>query len=527
MKDFRMNAPAALLLAGFAYGGGLTGTIRDRFGDPVEGALARLAEMKEGAAPCGFHPAVDSVLTDAEGRFRFEAPSLAGFHEVQATLDGQGSVCDFAEATDPATVLDLAIGGPGSPGVIRGIALSQGNPQVRIPRVRFIFTREFQEPDTLETDSTGRFSLVNLEPASQYTLRVDDSRLERMSYVFYDLNPGDTRLARMELEPVVVRTGKGSISGKVIDQVTSEPLRDVLVRLEEKAGRGPPVRDSTRTDAGGNYSFTGLPETSEPGGGFGYIVMATKERYELYASDIIPLRAGERKLSDLSLRRMLMLRVRVRDRASGEFLAGARVVILRADETFPFNNAVTDGAGGILFGHFQPGEIRLSVSKPGFRTRSLGRTLDGSAWEDSVEVAMESDAPVTSKSLHGKITDPAGNPAAVDVYFSCAGADGEAWLLAIPGPDGAWLMPGIPAECREGTIRTYATPGEAVVLTGADTEVNLVRTPITTSVRRIKTLRAPGSGRSAAGSGRDALGRLRSGGRPHGGRSPLVRARVR
>lgn len=317
------------------------------------------------------------------------------------------------------------------------------------------------------------------------------------------------------------RIGNASITGKVIDGATSGPIEGALVHLEAKAARDLP-RDSTRTDAEGNFSFEGLPGTGDDGPGFGYIVIAFKERYNLEASGVVPLKDGEKKTVNLALERILMMRLRVRESPSGGGISGATAVILRAGEEFPYNHALTDSAGEILFGQFRPGQVRISVAQPGFRTASVAKILDGMAWEDTAEVVLGRDLPVTSRSLHGKVTDPTGKPAVVPLFFSCTAEGGEAWLLAVYGAEGNYVLKGIPAECASGFIHTYAAAKTAINLTGSDTEADLVRTPIMTEVRK-----GPAGSVYRAGKGagrRDALGRIRRGGRPSAGSPPLLGA---
>lgn len=317
----------------------------------------------------------------------------------------------------------------------------------------------------------------------------------------------------------VAANGNGSISGKVLDGTTSEPLRDVLVELGAKSGSKVPVPASTRTDMNGNYSFSGLSPILELG--FGYTLFAKKDGYSGKATGLISLQEGESKVLDIALRRILSMAVRVVEAgAPDKVLAGASVSILYLGQEYPTSMASTDSSGRFRFGGMYAGDFGITVFKPGYRTRAYKKTLTGLTWEDSVTVALERDEPISSKSLHGQVATPSGMPASLRLFFTCETSGGPAWLYSLSGRDGAYVLGGIPGECQAGYVHIEGQERVQANLGSTDTRLDLIGEskggPMSINGR---AARQPVRGKVG---GRDMLGRSGME-RPRAGKRPSSR----
>ena len=150
--------------------------------------------------------------------------------------------------------------------------------------------------------------------------------------------------------------GTGSISGTVVDAVSGESVRKVVVRL---TWHGEPASYATAmTDRSGEFRFTALPSGK-------YSAWVADEFDQAQprspVSDFITLGTGEnRRGVKITLPRLTLISGRVID-SDGDPLAGAEVMIMpTGQDRFPWN-ATADANGAYEFVGLDPGRYLVFV----------------------------------------------------------------------------------------------------------------------------------------------------------------------
>ena len=210
-----------------------------------------------------------------------------------------------------------------------------------------------------------------------------------------------------------------TISGRVLDQ-NGQPLADAVVVLSVKKSY-PKSRqwvdvnyESTRTDARGHWSFTGVPEQPDSVELASYHYLCLTEHASFYLEPFKPLSALRDGSAVLRLRRGTLIEGTVLS-PDGRPVADAEVYY---GEERGFGNSIppvkANAQGKFTLG-IKPGtHATLIALAPGFAP-TLERTKVGEA---SLRVHLTLDR---AHSVRGRVVDPAGKPiahATVGVYWS-------------------------------------------------------------------------------------------------------------
>jgi len=163
---------------------------------------------------------------------------------------------------------------------------------------------------------------------------------------------------------VVMRPG-GSLSGRVIDDWTGEPLVKAAVRVGNGTGEGPNRRKidrGVRTDKEGNWTLEGIP----PGR---YSVAASALGFAVGVADIVDVAEGQ-TVDDIIIRlqREGTVTGTVLNDTTGEPISGAMVSFQPAYPAGP-RRARSDSGGRFTLKGVTPGRVTIQASARGYITR--------------------------------------------------------------------------------------------------------------------------------------------------------------
>jgi hypothetical protein len=257
-----------------------------------------------------------------------------------------------------------------------------------------------------------------------------------------------------------------SIHGVVVDAITRAPLADAWVTLGGDPVVGAiPAEIHIKTAADGSYRFEDVRPTSA-----GFYDMGVCEGIYFCSSTRLQLDQGEQKRVDFALERFSILTVRIVSAdAPAQAIASAHIAVFQG-EPAPSSLALwtrlrgTDSKGESGFGLSRHDPYTLTVAKPGFKARSLTRTLTQKAWAETLTVALEPAQPNPARGLAGTVTDWRGSADGVEVLFLGEQANGTRFLFYDSVQAGSFRIDGIPMEVAGGLL---CVPGETVVI-GSD-----------------------------------------------------------
>ncbi|HQR47480.1 MAG TPA: carboxypeptidase-like regulatory domain-containing protein, partial [Thermoanaerobaculia bacterium] len=339
-----------------APGVSLAGTVVDRAGQPVAGALVTLRATTPGNGDLSTAPVRTTTGTD--GTFRLDgAATSGGVNHLRAEKAGFAPV---AETLPRAGILARPLVlSPGTP--IPGRVAARGGRSAAGALVRFEGRAETR---WVEAAPDGSFRIPDA-PEGRGALVADagEGGWGELTGVVLPLAEGKS--AAVTLAPAA------SLSGRVVDAKT---LRGVA-RAKVEVRQGAFVR-TARSAPDGSYRISPLPPRS-------YRVSVDEPRYVPFHRTA-EVAAGEGKKLDAPLVLGASLAGRVTDE-SGQPVAGAQGALVRGGESglAAFLRQVRAAAGAPIFrsaadGTFRasrlaPGESqRLTVSHPDFAPSTLG-----------------------------------------------------------------------------------------------------------------------------------------------------------
>lgn len=265
-----------------------------------------------------------------------------------------------------------------------------------------------------------------------------------------------------------VSNGSTSIYGKVVDAITGMPLANEVVSLggDPTVGR---IKDLSyhTTAADGSYRIEGIQPTVESGY---YALTVCPGIYLCNYIGEVRVAQGEAKRVDFAMERFTTLTVRI---VSGEepahAIASARLAIFQGEPAASNSPWMThlleaDSKGESRFDLSRHESYTLTVAKPGFKARSLTRTLTQKAWAETLTVALEPEQSNLARGLSGTVADRWSSAEGVEVLFLGEQRDGTRFLLYDTVQAGIFRIEGIPMDVVGGWLRV---PGETVVI-GSD-----------------------------------------------------------
>jgi protocatechuate 3,4-dioxygenase beta subunit len=396
-------------------GGLVTGTVRTSEGDPVVGALVRVAPTGQEWSLVWGAGDPDPVRTDEQGRF--EKP-VFGTDPVAVRVDADGFVSETVskvEIEEDAAREELSITLRASLS-ITGTVLGPDNEPVvdAFVRARFEGRRRGFQDLSAYSDGAGAFRIEGLD-AGKYTIITQSSvapeqRLEKI----------DAGTAG-----VVIRLPRGRrIQGHVVGPA-SEPIANVSLRADRTGGG----RARTSTDEAGAFVFDNLQEGK------------WRIRYRPDAGN--PDAFLEAEIRDvttgthdvlLTLREGLEIEGRILDSAGGG-ARGATVVITSKDDR---RSTFTTTGGAFRFGGLPEGTWSLTVTGA---SGEAGR-IDGVS-SGTLDVLLQLEAALA---IAGRVLDPTGRPP-IDPVYVAATPEGSkrAIAFATTDPDGSFALSGLPS----------------------------------------------------------------------------------
>ncbi|HSN17568.1 MAG TPA: carboxypeptidase regulatory-like domain-containing protein, partial [Gammaproteobacteria bacterium] len=241
LQNIQVNAAATttvgtLLLSAVPNLAAISGTLTDANGTPVAGAVISVSGADAASATSASNGSY-SISSLTPGAVTLTV-SAAGYDTitVPASLAG-GLVLNFSPALYPTgttpsgadltgSVQDAQSGMP-----IAGATVTVGS-------------------STVQTDSTGRFSLAGLT-AGTYTATVSASGYSGAT-LSGSLADGNNNAGLVLLSLVAPANDMSAVSGTVTDSSTGKPIAGVSVQVQS-------TTIATITDTNGNYQLTGIP----------------------------------------------------------------------------------------------------------------------------------------------------------------------------------------------------------------------------------------------------------------------------
>ena len=122
---------------------------------------------------------------------------------------------------------------------------------------------DFSERDAIKTATTnedGDYKITSVKAGNYYLIFKKDGYYEAVQTCMLTNNTAEVTTASTVLTSKDVQVEKGSVSGKIIDSVTGNPVSGVTVRIREGQNNvtGEEAAKETTTNSEGIYKFTGL-----------------------------------------------------------------------------------------------------------------------------------------------------------------------------------------------------------------------------------------------------------------------------
>lgn len=346
-------------------GGSVEGTLTDRSGKPVAGAVVVADEA--------------AAQTNESGRYRIEALP-EGLASLRASVENGDRVArrDAVRIRRGETApADLVLAPEtGIAGVVVDEKTRRPISRVRVEALDNPFPLPGMAPARqAKTDSRGRFRLVGL---SRREYKVTASRRDYLGSTLPAVS------ASPPSGPLRIALVRGALVwGRAVDE-TGVALAGVRVRVLPGQGRRGMLRNrptrapapSAVTLADGSFELHGLPP-GEP-----LSIAASRAGYVAARQDGAAATIGKGKPLTLVLRRGNEARGRVVDGA-GEVVSGAEVSLSRleehrvglaswsGDDPDSIRNAVTDAEGRFVLKALEPGKYAARIKHPAYATTSI------------------------------------------------------------------------------------------------------------------------------------------------------------
>ncbi|MEK1833439.1 carboxypeptidase regulatory-like domain-containing protein [Priestia megaterium] len=300
---------------------------------------------------------VATVVSDIKGFYQF-ASLTPGLYQVIASTENFGSSIQYVQVpSNQVTSVNFDLSP--NPGSIFGTVVNEQTGQFIIGAT--IAVRQFSPNgpiiQTIATDSSGQFTVLNLEPGT-YTVTVSNSNFGTQSAtVLVQINILSTVSLALTPNP-------GTIQGQITSTQTATPLVDTQVRVIDNNGALVAV---IQTDINGNYSLQGL----KPGT---YTIVFLNPTFQsetfgftVGAGDAFTLNAALEPNPGF-------ITGTVFDLQTGLPLIGAAVQVFPSQSLIPIASAVTDQSGSYNVLGLEPGEYTVVAN-----TTNYERTIVGTA----------------------------------------------------------------------------------------------------------------------------------------------------
>ena len=481
LSAFRSLPLAGLLFSALtaitAHAANVTGTVTNQTtGDPISGARVIIGTFTGNGK-------ADTTTTDAKGAYAFDSVSV-GFHTVVASHDGYTPKTanvnvTNANGTSTANITLAPTSGGGQTGTITGTVKDQATSEA-IKGATVILShpagRGGPTPiDTVLTDGEGRFTFSAVPAANNYIVTASATGYNNASNENVDVANGASVAVPLTL--VKLPKPNSAIFGKLSDAASKAGIANAMVvRRRRAAGSAVwTALDSTLTDAGGNFAFTGIEASTAASP---YSLLGRFDGYITGTSANIVVAANENATANLALTKIAMGSMLVfvgRDTTGNPALAGAEVAASLDGQTTLYTGT-TDAKGWVSFPSVVAGTYSVSANLTGFVSKIVSRTVTADE-KDTGYVYLARATTQNSKSLSGLIRDAEGKAiAGAKVIFEANSANGIT-LTATSTATGDYGFNGIPANTTGGTVTVskdgFATYTGTVTLGGQASFLNV------------------------------------------------------
>ncbi|MBV9495001.1 MAG: carboxypeptidase regulatory-like domain-containing protein, partial [Acidobacteria bacterium] len=362
--------------------GTISGSITDAAnGTPIAGATVTLTE----------NGTPRTTTTDASGHYSFSNVKTGSPVQVSASAaDYQSqSSAPVTLPTDGSATINLAL--QPLPGTISGTVTGSGNAPLAGVQVQLV-DDQGHVIATTTTDASGHYSFSNIVPGN-YTLRFTrDGYVPATESAIVPRN--GTVVVNAQLAPVA-----GSVSGRVLDATTNQPLAGATVTLVS----GSTTRTTT-TNSAGQYVFANV-DANVPS-----TLRATRADYFDGAPVSFTLTPGGSLNQDLTLQpRPGSIGGHV-TATDGGALAGVSITLSNASGT-PIGTTTTDASGNYAFDSLPPGQYALHFSKAGYDNATASAAVSANQRTTVDQVLSTASVTPQPTSISGVVKDAhSGNP---------------------------------------------------------------------------------------------------------------------
>lgn len=295
---------------------------------------------------------IASVSTDTNGQY--EIPGFApGNYIVTASAHGFSTAFTGASVTaNNTTIVNFAL--TPNPGTISGRVTnaSTSNP---IPEAIIQVHNGLVLVATAVTDANGNYNIPGLASGT-YTVTATAVGFQRQTKIA-TVNPNQTTVVNFSLN-----SNPGTISGTVIDAITTNPIPDATVSVFQ----GTTFIDFALTDVNGNYTITALA----PGN---YTVLAFAQGYQ-DAFSAKTVSAGTTTIANFALDpNPGTIAGIVTGGCAGDPVSGAFILVTDGQTIVGFD--LTDANGNYAIDTLAPGNYTVTAVKQNFLIGSSPATV--------------------------------------------------------------------------------------------------------------------------------------------------------
>jgi hypothetical protein len=232
-------------------------------------------------------------------------------------------------------------------------------------------------------------------------------------------------------QAATLETSKATISGLVMDAATKRPLPRVAVFLFNQGLIGP-IRETVSQTSALDGSFQFLNLDPDPDSLGSYSVSACDSNYHCSSIIISGLLVGQNKQIEMAMEKNITLFVHAESVVNPTApLDGAHISIItpKRESDLPqwWTRTVvflSDSTGlsespdkGKAINASLGETVQICVSKEGFNTQIVSKTLSLNSWEDTLTVLLVPDTAGSFQTLQGSVVDQYGSSDGLAVMF--------------------------------------------------------------------------------------------------------------
>ncbi|MEI2325688.1 carboxypeptidase regulatory-like domain-containing protein [Priestia megaterium] len=331
---------------------------------------------------------IATVVSDSNGSYQFVGLTPGLYQVVSSAKNFGSSVRDAQVFSNQTTTGNFSLAP--NPGSIFGALVNEQTGEFIVGAT--IVVRQFSPTgpivQTIPTDSSGQFTVLNLEPGTYTVTAYNPNFGTQSATVLVQSNVLSTVSLTLTPNP-------GTIEGQITSVQTGTPLVDTQVRVIDNNGALVAV---IQTDINGNYSLQGLKP-----GTYTIVFLNTAFQSQTFgftvgAGDVYTLNAALEPNPGF-------ITGTVFDSQSGTTLAGAAVQVFPSQSLIPIASAVTDQSGSYNVIGLEPGEYTVVANAQNYARAVIGATVFSN--ETTVANLLLLPNPAT---VSGTISTPDGIP---------------------------------------------------------------------------------------------------------------------